>query len=48
VWTVGGTVNHFGHRYFRQNRYNVRIPLVPLGETWKIRAIEVLEEKRIK
>jgi hypothetical protein len=48
VWTVGGTVTHFGHRHFRQNRYNVRVSLVPVDETWKIRGIEVLEEERIK
>ena len=48
VWTVGGTVTHFGHRHFRQNRYNVRVSLVPVEGTWKIRAIEVLEEDRIK
>ena len=48
VWTVGGTVTHFGHRHFRQNRYNVQVSLVPVDDTWKIRSIEVLEEERIK
>ena len=48
VWTVGGTVTHFGHRHFRQNRYNVQVSLVPHDQTWKIRSIEVLEEERIK
>jgi hypothetical protein len=48
VWTVGGTVTHFGHRHFRQNRYDVQVSLVPIDETWKISAIEVLEEERIK
>jgi len=48
VWTVGGTVTHFGHRHFRQNRYDVQVSLVPVDETWKISSIEVLEEERIK
>ena len=28
-WTVGGTVTHFGHRHFRQNRYDSRVAVVP-------------------
>ena len=48
AWTVGGTVTHFGHRHFRQNRYDVRISLVPVEDSWKIRGIEVLEEERLK
>jgi hypothetical protein len=48
VWTVGGTVTHFGHRHFRQNRYDVQVSLVPVEGTWKIQTIEVLEEDRIK
>jgi hypothetical protein len=48
VWTVGGTVTHFGHRHFRQNRYDVQVSLAPVEGAWKIRTIEVLEEERIK
>jgi hypothetical protein len=48
AWTVGGTVTHFGHRHFRQNRYDVRVSLVPVEGTWKIRTIEVLEEERVR
>ena len=29
VWTVGRTMTHFGHRHFRQNRYDARVSLVP-------------------
>lgn len=47
-WTVGGMVTHFGHRHFRQNRYNALIDVVPIDGTWKIRAIEILETERIK
>ncbi len=47
-WTVGGRVTHFGHRHFRQNRYDARIAIVPVDGTWKIRSIEVLEQDRLK
>jgi len=48
VWTVGGTVTHFGHRHFRQNRYDARVALVPDEGIWKIRLIEVLNEERLR
>ncbi len=47
-WTVGGTVTHFGHRHFRQNRYDARLTVVPDQDTWKIRLLEVLNEKRMR
>ncbi len=48
VWTVGGTVTHFGHRHFRQNRYDARVAVVPVDGHWKIRFIEILDEKRLR
>jgi hypothetical protein len=47
-WTVGGMVTHFGHRHFRQNRYDARVGVVPVEGTWKIRSIEVLEQERLR
>jgi hypothetical protein len=47
-WTIGGTVTHFGHRHFRQNRYDTRVAVVPVDGMWKIRSIEVLEQERIR
>ncbi len=47
-WTVSGTVTHFGHRHFRQNRYVARVSAVPVEETWRIRTVDVLEEERIQ
>jgi hypothetical protein len=47
-WTAAGMVTHFGHRHFRQNRYNARITIVPVEGTWKIRSIEILEQDRLK
>lgn len=48
TWTVGGTVTHFGHRHFRQNRFDARVLVVPVDNTWKIRSIEVLGEERLR
>ena len=48
AWTVGGTVTHFGHRHFRQNRYDARVSVVPVDGNWKIQSIEVLDEKRLR
>lgn len=47
-WTVSGMVTHFGHRHFRQNRYDALIEIVPTDGTWKIRSIEILDQERIK
>ena len=48
IWTVGGTVTHFGHRHFRQNRYDARLAIVPDQGTWKLQSIEILEEVRVR
>ena len=48
LWTVGGTVTHFGHRHFRENRYRAAVSVVPVDDHWKIRAIEILEEERVR
>jgi hypothetical protein len=45
---VGGSVTHFGHRHFRQNRYDTRVALVPVDGNWKIRSIEILEQERVR
>ncbi len=47
-WTVGGTVTHFGHRHFRQNRYDTRVTVVPVDNTWRIESIEILEQERVR
>lgn len=46
TWTVSGSVNHFGHVHYRQNRY-AAVHIVAVEEHWKIREIEVLEERRL-
>jgi hypothetical protein len=48
TWTVGGMVTHFGHRHFRQNRYDANIGVVPVDGIWKLQSIEVLEQERVQ
>jgi len=48
LWSVGGTVTHFGHRHFRENRYEASVSVVPVDDHWKIRAIDVLDEERVR
>ena len=48
TWTVGGMVTHFGHRHFRQNRYDANIQIVPVEGSWKLQSIEVLEQERVQ
>ena len=47
-WTVGGMETHFGHRHFRENRYEASVTVVPIDDHWKIRAIDVLDEERVR
>jgi hypothetical protein len=47
TWIVSGSVNHFGHVHYRQNRYDATVGLVAIEGAWKIREIEVADERRI-
>ena len=47
AWTVAGSVSHFGHRHYRQNRYVAEITIDAVDGTWKIVAIELLDEQRV-
>ena len=47
VWTVSGSVNHFGHTHYRRNKNRALVTFVKAGDAWKIRGIEFIEEKRL-
>ena len=47
IWTVSGSVNHFGHVHYRQNRYDAALHLVAVDGVWKLEGIEILDERRI-
>jgi hypothetical protein len=46
-WTVSGSVSHFGHTHYRQNRYHALVSFVMADDAWKIMAIELIDEKRL-
>jgi hypothetical protein len=47
MWTVRGSVNHFGHTHYRQNQYRALVTFKDENGIWKISAIEPIEEIRI-
>jgi len=47
LWTVGGSVNHFGHIHFRQNEYDAIITIVPVDGAWKIGGLVLMGEERL-
>jgi hypothetical protein len=38
---------HFGHVHYRQNRYDAAVHILAVDGGWKIREIEVLDERRL-
>ena len=47
LWTVSGSVNHFGHVHYRQNRYDAALRIRAVKGVWKIHDIEILDERRV-
>ena len=46
-WTVSGSVGHWGHIHQRTNQYEAALIVEPDDETWKITAMELLDERRL-
>ena len=46
-WKINGSVSHFGHMHYRQNRYRAIIWITPENGNWKIEKIEMLDEERL-
>ena len=47
VWTVSGSVSHYGHALYRRNQNHALVTFVMEGNFWKIRDIELIDEKRL-
>lgn len=47
VWTVSGSVSHFGHTHYRRNKNRALVTFMMENDSWKIRDIELIEEKRL-
>jgi hypothetical protein len=48
AWQAGGFVVHFGHRHFRQNRYEAEVELSPEEGAWRIGRLQVLGKQRTR
>lgn len=48
TWTAQGSVGHWGHVHTRMNYYDAAITIEVVDGTWKITALELLEEMRIE
>jgi hypothetical protein len=47
VWTANGSVSHFGHTHYRQNRYHAMMRIIQDEGVWKIYQIDLLDEQRL-
>jgi hypothetical protein len=47
LWSISGSVNHFGHTHYRQNLNHALVELAPVAGVWKITKITVLDEERV-
>ncbi len=47
VWTVAGSVGHWGHIHQRTNRYEAELTIQPVAGVWKVTELELLQEERI-
>ena len=46
-WTVSGSVSHFGHTHYRQNRYHALVTFTAVEGYWKIQSIDLIDEERM-
>lgn len=46
-WSIIGNVGHWGHIHTRQNVYEAKLTMEIKDESWKLVAIELLDEKRV-
>ena len=46
-WRVQGAVYHWGHVHTRTNEYNALYTIAQRGESWKITAVDQMEQRRI-
>jgi hypothetical protein len=47
TWRITGTVNHWGHTHQRRNQYQAMITIQPIEQTWKMVALDLLDERRL-
>jgi hypothetical protein len=46
-WRVAGSVGHWGHTHWRRNQYEALITIQPIDQSWKIVALDLIDERRL-
>ena len=47
TWRIAGSVGHWGHTHWRRNQYKAMITIQPIEQTWKIAALNLIDEWRL-
>ena len=47
LWSVRGSVGHWGHVHQRINQYRAEVTVESIDDAWRITGLEVLEEERV-
>ena len=47
IWSVSGSVGHWGHVHRRTNRYRAGLGIEPVDGVWKLTSLDLLEEERL-
>jgi hypothetical protein len=47
IWTIGGSVGHWGHIHERRNQYRARLDIEPVDGVWKLTGLTIEEEIRL-
>jgi hypothetical protein len=47
LWTVAGSVGHWGHVHTRTNQYEAQLTVEPVDDVWKVTRLEIIQEERL-
>jgi hypothetical protein len=47
TWRIAGSVGHWGHTHWRRNQYKALITIQPIEQTWKMVALNLIDEWRL-
>ncbi len=47
LWKVSGSVTHFGHTHYRQNKNYAVMTIIPIDAIWKVENIDIIDEARL-
>lgn len=47
TWRIAGSVGHWGHTHWRRNQYEALIAIEPVEQSWKVVALDLIDERRL-